>query len=141
MENKSYSTIAEILSAVDSKKVDPVFALTEELSGKRRVTLITALEERIEAETPMLEPDDDFDDDVHHVELTPKAEVLSTPEPKRVPGKGEMRCALKSDAPVRVELRGTVVRTFDRKDSPFIVSCDYWRAVLSRTGHFVEVNE
>ncbi len=134
--------IDQVLSAVDTKQIDPVFALTEELSGKRRTTLIAALEERIEAETPLIDESDDIDDDnTHQVLLTPKVPIMHPSEPERVPGKREMRCALKSDAPDKVACRGRVVRTFNRKDSPYIVDCDYWRAVLSRTGLFEEVTE
>lgn len=134
-------TVKEALSAVDEGKLDPVFALTEELSGRKRVSLVAALEERIEASTPILDDDDTDDDVLHEVDVTSRAgRSFSPPEPK-VPNRDEIRVTLKSDAPDRVELRGTVARTFDRKNSPFIVHREYWRAVLSRTGYFEQVND
>jgi len=47
-QDTSKMTIATVQGLVESGVLDPVEALTEELAGQKRVTLVTWLEERID---------------------------------------------------------------------------------------------
>jgi len=138
--------VNEILSMVDSGELDPVITLTNEMSGKNRKSLVTALENRIDVASPN---DDLVLSIVEETEDKPLILPVDEPDPvsPQTTEDGEplagddVRFVFASHAPDIVEIRGTKNCTFDRHGSPqHTVSLNYWRGVLSRTGLFIETD-